>query len=56
MDLDRLYDREVLPYYVRLCIEGIPSHTWSKAIADKALCDEPLIHHIEEEAMDRAGR
>jgi hypothetical protein len=25
-DLDRFSDREIIPYQVRLCIEGIPQH------------------------------
>jgi hypothetical protein len=52
-DLDHFGDREVLPFHVRLCIEGIPHHAWSKGIADVVLRDEAMIHHVEEEVMDR---
>jgi hypothetical protein len=52
-ELDRFGDRQIIPYHVRLCIEGIPHHAWSKQLADKVLCDEALIHHVEEDTMDR---
>jgi hypothetical protein len=47
-DLDEFGDRTIIPYHVKLSIEGIPQHAWSQEIADKILCDEALIHHVEE--------
>jgi hypothetical protein len=28
-ELDEFDDRAIIPYHVRLCIEGIPQHAWS---------------------------
>ena len=47
-DLDRFGDRDIFPYHVKLSIEGIPHHAWYQEIADKVLCDEAVIHHVEE--------
>jgi hypothetical protein len=47
-ELDEFGDRVNLPYHVRLSIEGIPQHAWSHEIADRVLCDEAIIHHVEE--------
>jgi hypothetical protein len=52
-DLDLFGERQILPYHVRLCLEFIPQHAWSKQTAKKVLNDEALIHHIEEESLDR---
>jgi hypothetical protein len=52
-DLDRFGVRERLPYHVRLCLEGIPQHAWSKEVVDMVLCDEAIIHHVNEETMDK---
>jgi hypothetical protein len=37
-------------------IEGIPQHAWTKEIDDKVLCDEAIIHHIEEESLERSDQ
>jgi hypothetical protein len=34
-DLNRSRVREIIPYYVKLCLEGIPHHVWCKEIAKK---------------------
>jgi hypothetical protein len=47
-DLDELGDRTIIPYHVRLSIGGLPQHDWSQSVADKVLCDEAVIHHMEE--------
>jgi hypothetical protein len=54
--LDRFGDRMNLPYHVRLCIEGIPQHAWLREVADKVLCDEAIIHHIEENTLERTNQ
>jgi hypothetical protein len=51
--LDRFGTKENLPYHVRLSLEGIPQHAWNKDIANKVLGDEAIIHHVEEETLDR---
>jgi hypothetical protein len=52
-DVDQFGTRDRIPYHVRLCIEGIPHHAWCREMAEKVLCDEALIHHVEESSMDR---
>jgi hypothetical protein len=52
-DLDALRDRVIIPYHIRLCLEGIPQHAWYLDIASKVLCDEVVIHHVEEETRRR---
>jgi hypothetical protein len=47
-ELDEFGDRAIIPYHIRLCIEGIPQHAWTQEIADRVLCDEAVIHHVEE--------
>jgi hypothetical protein len=46
--LDRFGDRELLPYHVELSLEGIPHHAWFREIAEKILCDEAIIRHVED--------
>jgi hypothetical protein len=46
-DLDEFGDRVMLPYHIKLCLEGIPHHAWSQEIVDKILCEEAVIHHVE---------
>jgi hypothetical protein len=52
-DLDRFGVRERLPYHVKLSLKGIPQHAWTKEVADVVLCDEAIIHHVNEETVDR---
>jgi hypothetical protein len=47
-DLDRFGERELMPYHVRLSLEGIPQHAWCRDIIEKVLCDEAIVHHVEE--------
>lgn len=55
-DIDRFGDRVDLPYHVKLIIEGIPQHAWVPLIEDKVLCDEAIIHHIEEALRRRTDQ
>jgi hypothetical protein len=55
-DLDRFGDRKILSYLVRLSIEGIPQHAWVQEVANKVLCDEALIHLVEEETLNRSDQ
>jgi hypothetical protein len=50
-DVDRFGDREILPYHVRLCLEGIPRHAWN--IVEKVLCDEAMVLHVNEDTQRR---
>lgn len=52
-DLDRFGDCCMIPFHVKLSIEGLPQHAWFQEIADKVLCDEAIIHHVEEETRKR---
>jgi hypothetical protein len=47
-EFDEFGDRAIILYHIRLFIEGIPQHAWSQEIADKVLCDEAVIHNVEE--------
>jgi hypothetical protein len=47
-ELDEFRERRIVPYHIRLSIEGIPQHACTQEIVDKALCDEDIIHHVEE--------
>jgi hypothetical protein len=55
-DIDRFGDREIIPYYARLYIKGILHHAWSREVVEKVLCNEALIHHVEEETLDRSDQ
>jgi hypothetical protein len=55
-ELDRLGNRENIPFHVRLCIEGIPQHAWTKEVAEKVLCDEAVIHHVEAKTVNHSDQ
>jgi hypothetical protein len=52
-DVDRVAERCVLPFHVKLSIEGLPQHAWVQDIADKVLCDEASIHHVDQATRRR---
>jgi hypothetical protein len=52
-DLDRFGTRDIIPYHVRLSIEGLPHHVWSRDLANKVLCAEAIVHFVEEDSRDR---
>jgi hypothetical protein len=39
-----------------LSLEGIPQHAWTKEVADDVLCDEAIIHYVNEETMDKSDQ
>jgi hypothetical protein len=41
-------DRTVIPFHVKLSIEGLALYAWTLTIVDKVMCDEVVIHHVEE--------
>jgi hypothetical protein len=47
-DVDGFGGRTSILYHIRLSIEGIPQFAWCQEIANKILCDEAMIHHVEE--------
>jgi hypothetical protein len=52
-ELDEFAEKSIIPYHVKLSMEGIPHHAWSQEIADKILCDEAIIHHVEEDTRKK---
>jgi hypothetical protein len=52
-DIDRFGEREILPFQMRLCLEGIPQFAWCKEVADKVLGDEAFIHSVKEDTIQR---
>jgi hypothetical protein len=52
-ELDEFGERAMTPFHVRLSLEGMPQHAWSLELADKILCDEVIVHHVEENTRKR---
>jgi hypothetical protein len=50
-DIDHFGNREHIPYHVKLNLEGIPQHAWSREVADKVLCDKVIVHHVLEDIV-----
>jgi hypothetical protein len=50
-DIDRFGERELLPYHVKMSLEGMPQHAWCQEVAKKVLCDEATIRHVEEDIV-----
>lgn len=51
--VDRHGPRVILPFYVKLHLEGIPHHASYVEVADEVLSDECVIHHVDEAARLR---
>jgi hypothetical protein len=47
-DVDHFAERTVMPYHVKLSLEGLPQHAWFQEITDRVLYDEAVIHHVEQ--------
>lgn len=41
-------DRSIIPYHVKPSLEGLPQHAWFQEVAEKVLCDECVIHHVDD--------
>lgn len=52
-EVDRFGHRANIPFLLKLSTEGIPQHAWYDDIAQNTLCDEALIHHVEEASNRR---
>lgn len=44
----------LIPYHIKLSLEGIPYHAWNQDTANKILCDETVIHHVDIETMRKS--
>jgi hypothetical protein len=52
-DVDRFCERVVIPYHVKLSLEGLPHHAWYQEVSAKILGDEALIHHVDNTSRRR---
>jgi hypothetical protein len=55
-ELDEFGERAIIPYHVKLTLEGIPQHAWSQQLADKILGDGAIIHHVEESTRKKVDQ
>jgi hypothetical protein len=55
-DLDRSGHREIVPYHVKISIEGLPQHAWCPKVAQKVMCDEVTIQYVDEATRKRTYR
>jgi hypothetical protein len=55
-DIDVLGERTIIPFHVELSIEGLPLHAWNQGITDKILCEEAIVHHVEECSRQRVDQ
>jgi hypothetical protein len=47
-DADRFTEGVIVPYQVKLSIEGLPHHAWYQDAVDKVRGDVAVIHHVEQ--------
>jgi hypothetical protein len=52
-DIDHFGERVLIPFHVKLSIEGIPHHVWYQEIAEKIVGDEAVIHHVDQASCMR---
>jgi hypothetical protein len=52
-DIDHFGERVLIPFHVKLSIEGIPHHAWYQEIAEKIVGDEAVIHHVDQASCRR---
>jgi hypothetical protein len=50
-DIDNFGERDILPYHVKFCLEGVPHHAWLLEVAEKVLVDEAIIQFIDEDSL-----
>jgi hypothetical protein len=43
----------LIPYHVKVSLEGLPHHAWSIEMAERVLRDEAVIHHVEQATRRR---
>jgi hypothetical protein len=47
-DPDRFGELVLLPFHVKLSLEGIPHHAWLQGIAERAVGEQVVIHHVDQ--------
>jgi hypothetical protein len=52
-EADRFGERVLIPYHVKVSLEGLPHHAWSIEMAERVLGDEAVIHHVEQATRRR---
>jgi hypothetical protein len=52
-DVDPFGERVLLPYHVKLSIEGLPHHAWLQDIVEKVVGDDAVIHHVDQSTRRR---
>jgi hypothetical protein len=52
-DVDHFGERLLLPYHVKLNLEGIAHHVWFQSIAEKIVGDVAVIHHVDQASRRR---
>jgi hypothetical protein len=55
-ELDEFGERAIIPYHVRLIIEGLPQHAWNQESIALVLGDEAVIHHVDENTRKRLAK
>ncbi|KAL6641833.1 hypothetical protein ACP70R_020014 [Stipagrostis hirtigluma subsp. patula] len=51
--VERYADRAPHPFYVKLYLEGVPLHAWNEDVVAKIICDECVLHYVEENTRNR---
>jgi hypothetical protein len=55
-EVDRFGERGLLPFHVRVSLEGLPHHAWVPEVAEKVLGDETIITHVEEDTQKKVDQ
>jgi hypothetical protein len=55
-NVDRCAERTMLPFHVKISIEGLPQHAWFQEIADKVVGDAAIIHYIDQATRRRTDQ
>jgi hypothetical protein len=50
-EVDRFGKRRIIPYNIKLFLEGIPQFAWVREVAEKVVGDEALIYQVEEVSL-----
>jgi hypothetical protein len=52
-DVDHFGERVLLPFHVKLSLEGLPHHAWTQAMAKRVVGDVAVIHHVDQASRRR---
>jgi hypothetical protein len=47
-DADGFGEHTILPYHIKLSVEGLPHHAWFPETVDNILGDEVVVHHVDQ--------